>query len=88
LGGAKKADRFTGWNIIRRLLADAGKPDVPGLYISRAREYFWLTVPYLVRDPKRVEDVDSSGPDHAADAVRYGCLRQSNELRRVKLHGV
>jgi hypothetical protein len=29
-------------------------------------------VPYLARDTKRVEDVDSSGPDHAADACRYG----------------
>jgi hypothetical protein len=85
---AKKADRMTGWNIMRRMLADAGKPDVPGLYVSRVCEYFWSTVPYLARDPKRVEDVDSSGPDHAADAVRYGCLRQSNEIRRVKLHGV
>ncbi len=52
------------------LLADAGKPDQPGLYISRNCSYFWETVPYLGRDPKRVEDVDSSGPDHAADAVR------------------
>jgi len=33
-------------------------------------------VPFLPRDVKRVEDVDSTGPDHAADAVRYGCLRQ------------
>ena len=72
---AKKADRITGWQMTRRLLADAGKPDVPGLYVSRGCEYFWATVPYLARDQKRVEDVDSSGPDHAADAVRYGCLR-------------
>ena len=73
---AKKADRITGWNIMRRLLQDAGKPDVPGLYIARHCEYFWATVPYLGRDPKRVEDVDSRGPDHAADAARYGCLYQ------------
>ena len=31
---AKKADRITGWNIMRRMLADAGKPDVPGLYLA------------------------------------------------------
>lgn len=49
----------------------------PGLYVSRANEYFWSTVPYLARDQKRVEDVDSSGPDHGADAVRYGCLREA-----------
>lgn len=78
---AKKADRLTGWNIMRRLLADAGKPDVPGLYISRGCTYFWETVPYLGRDQKRVEDVDSQGADHAADAVRYGCLRQRSEMK-------
>jgi len=77
---AKKADRITGWQMMRRLLSDAGKPDVPGLYISRACEYFWATVPYLARDQKRVEDVDSSGPDHAADACRYGLLRRDMRM--------
>lgn len=76
---AKKADRITGWNLMRRLLADAGKPDVPGLYISRACTYFWDTLPYLARDQKRVEDLDSTGPDHGADACRYGLMR----LRRT-----
>jgi len=85
---AKKADRLTGWNIMRRLLSDAGKPDVPGLYISRGCDYFWSTVPYLSRDQKRVEDVDSQGADHAADAVRYGCLWQRNEMKRVQISGL
>lgn len=85
---AQKADRLTGWNIMRRMLADAGKPDTPGLYVSRLCSYFWETVPYLGRDPKRIEDVDSSGPDHAADAVRYGCLRQKHEMKRVQIGGV
>lgn len=73
---AKKGDRITGWQKMRRMLDDAGKPDVPGLYVSRACQYFWSTVPYLARDQKRIEDLDSSGPDHAADAVRYGLNRQ------------
>lgn len=84
---AKKADRLTGWNIMRRMLADAGKPDVPGLYVARTCEYFWSTVPYLARDQKRVEDVDSSGPDHGADAVRYGCLRVRQAVQQIKLGG-
>ena len=71
---ARKGDRITGWNIMRRLLQDAGKLDVAGLYVTRAAEYFWATVPFLGRDPKRVEDLDSCAADHAADAVRYGCL--------------
>lgn len=73
---AKKADRKTGWEIMRRLLQDAGKPDVPGLYISRSCEYFWATVPFLGRDPKKTDDVDSRSADHGADACRYGCLRR------------
>lgn len=85
---AKKADRLTGWNIMRRLLSDAGKPDTPGLYISRGCDYFWSTVPYIGRDTKRVEDVDSSGADHAADAVRYGCLYQRTEAKRVPIYGI
>lgn len=72
---ARKADRLTGWNRMRRLLAQAGALDRPGLYVARNCEYFWATVPSLPRDSKRIEDVDSTGPDHAADAVRYGCLR-------------
>ena len=69
---AHKADRKSGWEKMRRMLQDAGKPDKPGLYISRHCEYFWQTVPYLGRDPRNAEDLDTRGPDHGADAVRYG----------------
>jgi hypothetical protein len=85
---AKKAERIPGWQVMRRLLQDAGKPDVPGLYVARHCQYFWATVPYLGRDPRRVEDVDSRGPDHAADAVRYGCLRESNQILFAPISGV
>jgi hypothetical protein len=71
---AKKADRRTGWEILRRLMNDAGKPDVPGLYVSRDCAGFWGTVPYLPRDPRRPDDVDTRAPDHWADAARYACL--------------
>jgi len=84
---AKKADRISGWQVMRRLLQDAGKPDVPGLYVARHCEYFWQTVPYLGRDPRRVEDVDSRGPDHGADAVRYGCLREAQQVVLMKMTG-
>lgn len=78
---AKKADRITGWNIMRRLLADAGKPDMPGLYIAKTCSHFLETVPYLGRDMKRVEDVHSNGPDHATDAIRCGCLRRKRTIK-------
>lgn len=73
---AHKADRVGGWQFMRRMLADAGKPDRPGLYVSRGCSYFWNTVPFLARDEKKPEDLDSKGPDHGADAVRYGLLRE------------
>jgi hypothetical protein len=38
------------------------------------------TVPFLPRDPRRVEDVDSRGPDHAADARRYALLCDQREV--------
>lgn len=78
---AKKGDRVSGWQKMSRMLADAGKPDRPGLYVTRAAEYFWATVPYLARDQKRIEDLDSSGPDHGADACRYGLNRASFGVR-------
>jgi hypothetical protein len=75
---AKKGDRLSGWEKMKRMLADAGKPDQPGLYIARRCEYFWATVPYLGRDPRKPDDVDSRAADHAADATRYAIVgRQS-----------
>ncbi len=82
---AKKSDRITGWNVVRRLLQDAGKPDVAGLYVARHCEYFWATVPYLGRDPRRPEDVDSRAADHAADACRYGIQGQRAEVKTWNL---
>lgn len=82
---AKKADRITGWNIVRRLLSDAGKPDRPGLYISNQCKYLWETLPMLARDEKRPEDMASDGPDHAADALRYGCIRRARPVTRLNI---
>lgn len=72
LGPAKKGDRVSGWTRMKRLLADAGRPDRPGLYISRSCAYTWETLPFAARDPRRPEDLDSSGADHACDCLRYG----------------
>lgn len=35
----------------------------------------------LARDATRIEDVDRTGPDHGADAICYGCLRQELAAR-------
>lgn len=74
---AGKADRRTGWERMRALFADAGAPDVPGLYITRSCAGCWATIPTLPRDPRRPDDVDSRAPDHWADALRYGIVGQN-----------
>jgi hypothetical protein len=76
---AKKADRVSGWEALRRMMQDAGAVDRPGFYAARHCEYFWSTVPYLARDPRKANDLDSRGPDHAADCVRYAILRRGPE---------
>ena len=70
---ARKSDRVSGWEVLRRMMQDAGT-EKPGFYASRACEYFWQTAPYMGRDPRKPNDMDSRGPDHACDAVRYGVL--------------
>jgi len=51
--------------------------DRPGLYVAQWCRNFQDTVPMLFRDTKRIENVDTTGPDRGADAIRYGCLRSS-----------
>ena len=58
-----------------------------GLYVSRRCSYFWSTVPYLARDPRRIDDVDSRGPDHAADACRYALGRERPRFEEIRLTG-
>lgn len=71
---AGKGSRKAGWQRMRTLLSQAGSPDLPGLYLSTACRYAWDTLPVIPRDPRDPEDLDSDAPDHAADALRYGCV--------------
>ena len=64
-------DRDAGWTLMKEALEPA--PDgLPSLI------YFWTcrecvsSIPSLVHDDKRVEDLDTDGNDHCADASRYG----------------
>jgi hypothetical protein len=82
---AHKGDRLSGWGRMRTLLAQAGMTDRPGLYVSRACSGFWATVPYVARDERRREDVDTRGADHWADAARYSLQAQRDAVGIVNL---
>ena len=63
--------RIPGWDQVRsRLLGTEGKP---GLYIFSTCINLIRTLPALQHDTHKPEDMDSSGDDHCADALRYGC---------------
>jgi hypothetical protein len=66
-----KGKRAPGWQLMARMLEAAGDWTTAGLYATPKVESFWATVPGLQYAPHNPEDLDSTGPDHVADAVRY-----------------
>ena len=62
-------DRISGWSQIRQRLT--AKPAL--LYIFATCPYLLETLPALAIDNRHPEDSDSTGDDHACDALRYLC---------------
>ena len=63
-------DRVGGWTNIHNWLSIA--PDgEPYWIISRDCKNLIRTLPELIHDENKVEDVDSEGEDHSGDAMRY-----------------
>jgi hypothetical protein len=61
-----------GWDQVRERLR--GTEEGPGLLIFSTCTHLIRTLPALPHDRHKAEDVDSEAEDHAADAIRYGCL--------------
>lgn len=55
---------------------------IPMLYVFSTCRNFIRTVPNLVYDESRVEDVDTDGEDHAYDMLRYVCMKNPIAPRR------
>ncbi len=64
-------DRVTGWTRLRDLLAHDPQQSQPGWVITRNCTNLIATLPQLVYDENNPEDLDTDGPDHAADSARY-----------------
>lgn len=63
-------DRIAGWENLHNWLSIA--PDgQPYWIISENCKNLIRTLPTLIHDDLKIEDVDSEGEDHAGDAVRY-----------------
>lgn len=67
-----KAGAVGGWDQVRaRLRGEEGRPM---LYVFATCTHLIRTLPALQHDQHRAEDVDTDSEDHAADALRYGCM--------------
>jgi hypothetical protein len=65
-----KGKRAPGWQLMARMMEAAGDLTAAGLYATPRVESFCATVPglqYAQHDP---EDLDTTGPDHTADACK------------------
>jgi hypothetical protein len=63
---------FGGWDQVRKRLI--GEDDKPMIYFMDNCAHLIRTLPVLPTDPIILDDIDTSAEDHAADAVRYGCM--------------
>ncbi|MDP2374268.1 phage terminase large subunit [Reyranella sp.] len=84
-----RKERISGWQAMRqRLVATKEGNGQPGMWITARCRYFWETVPYIQRDDARPEDIDTMGPDHAADAARYAVMHCNEPGWRSSRHTV
>lgn len=69
-------NRITGWNALRSYLKPYYKQDTltAKLQVFSTCPELIRTLPSLIYDEHKVEDLDTEGEDHAADAIRYGIM--------------
>lgn len=65
--------RIPGWMQVHYRLR-FNEHGIPMMYVFDTCKAFVRTVPLLVYDDHRPEDVDTDGEDHVADEVRYMCM--------------
>ncbi len=65
-------NRVAGWSQIRQRFR--GLNETPLIYFFSTVTHTIRTIPLLQHDKRRPEDLDTTGPDHLADALRYGCM--------------
>ncbi len=75
--------RLTGWNQMRERM----KFDSEGramLYTFSDDKHFIRTIPSLLHDETKVEDLDTTQEDHIADECRYFCMARPIKARIVR----
>lgn len=75
--------RVAGWNVIHSYL-DHDEEHEPRLQVFSNCLKLIETLPGLIHDSRKPEDVDSSGDDHHSDALRYGLMTRPISSYKVK----
>lgn len=80
-----KADnnRLNGWVRVREYLQV--KSATPSIYFTENCVNMIRTLPSLVYDKIKVEDVNTDGEDHAADSLRYFLMSRPSASTKIKL---
>lgn len=71
----EKADisRLVGWNRVREYLADASD-SIPHVQVFETCQNLVRTIPMMVYDERRTEDMADGMEDHCVDSLRYGLM--------------
>jgi hypothetical protein len=70
--------RRNGLQLFRDRLEASKTGEGPGIYFMRNCVASLETIPNLPRDPKKIDDVDTTAEDHPYDMTRYRVLASSN----------
>lgn len=75
--------RISGWQQVHDRLRFDGEGRA-NLYVFKTCTAFIRTIPLLIYDEHKAEDLDTDGEDHVADETRYMCMMRPIEPEREK----
>lgn len=75
--------RVPGWNQVHYRF-DFDDNGYPQMYIFDTCKDFIRTIPLLMYDEHKVEDLDTEGEDHIADETRYMCMQRPIKPAKAK----
>jgi phage terminase large subunit len=81
----EKADisRLVGWNRVREYLADASD-SIPHVQIFETCKNLVRTIPLMIYDDRKTEDMSDGTEDHAVDSFRYGLMSRPLKSKPIE----
>lgn len=78
--------RLDGWSRVRDYLQGGDGNDHPYLRVFPGCSNLIRTLPNMIFDKTKAEDLNTDLEDHAVDALRYALMSRPRQARRVKVH--